>query len=245
MTQMNDEKRTYSTPGSGIDSQLVNLERTSLRGEAARMIRAEIISGALAPSQMYAIGDIAGRLGVSPTPVREALLDLAHQGLVEIVRNRGFKVRVVSDEELDHIYEIRQMLEIPAIERLAAMIPSPDLSQLRLLSEHVDTAAANGDLVNFLTLDRDLHLGLLGLIGNSRLVDIVGGLRDQTRLYGLWQLAGSTDLMQTAQEHDALLDAIEGGDANTAGQLITRHLEHTRGLWAGRVEQAGARATTT
>ena len=221
-----------------VKSQI--LERTSLRAEATRAIRAQIVAGTLTPGQLYAIGDVAARLGVSPTPVREALLDLAHEGLIEIIRNRGFRVRIVTDEELDHIYEVRQMLEIPAIERLAGRIPPPVLGSLRSLSERVDAAAERGDITTFLSLDRELHLALLGLLDNPQIVAIVGRLRDQARLYGLSRLAGSADLLQTAREHDALLDAIEGGDAATAARLMARHLDHTRGIWAGRNESEGA-----
>jgi DNA-binding GntR family transcriptional regulator len=190
------------------------------------------------PGTLYAVGPIARALGVSVTPVREALLDLAKEELVEIVRNRGFRVTTLYDHDLDELVDVRIMLEVPAMVRLAAFHPRPDLAELRPLASHIETCAAAGDLVEFLAHDRDLHLQLLAMLGNRRLVEIVGRLRDQTRLYGLLRLAGSERLLESAREHDHLLSAIEAGDENLAGRLMTQHLRHTRGLWAGREEKA-------
>jgi DNA-binding GntR family transcriptional regulator len=216
------------------------LRRTNLREEATRVIRARIVSGGLKPGTLYAIGPIARALGVSVTPVREALLDLANEELVEIVRNRGFRVTTLDNHDLDELVDVRTMLEVPAMGRLAALQPRPDLSELRGLAHHIETCAARGDLVEFLAHDRDLHLRLLAMLGNRRLVQIVGRLRDQTRLYGLLRLAGSERLLESAREHDQLLSAIEAGDEEGAGRLMTQHLRHTRGLWAGREETAAA-----
>ncbi len=229
-----DGQRAQARPD--FPAQLPSLERTSLRGEATRVIRAQIASGALSPDQLYVIGDIARQFGVSSTPVREALIDLQNQGLVEIVRNRGFRVRALEDQDLNQIVEIRLLLEVPIIGQLASLSPPPNLDALRPVTRDIESAAAYGDLVKFLSLDRDFHLELLSLHNNPRLVEIVEGLRDQTRLLGLWEIVGTDDLVASAMEHDLILDAISAGDARQAQLLMRRHLEHVRGLWAGQGE---------
>ncbi|MEU9885826.1 GntR family transcriptional regulator [Sphaerisporangium sp. NPDC051011] len=217
----------------------LTVSRTSLREQCGQAIRALIVSGGLRPGEIHSIGSLAEKLGVSITPVREALLDLARDELIEMLRNRGFRVVALSDEDLDELMDLRLMLEVPAIERIAAARPTPDLSELRRVADEITQYAVDGDMANFVARDRDLHLGILERYGNRRLVQHVGLLRDQTRLYGLQKVAGSPEFLRSAAEHGELLDLIEAGRSREAADLMRCHLHHTRGLWSGRVEEAG------
>lgn len=215
---------------------LSQIGRVDLRAQARDVLRTSIVTGELEPGRLYAIGAVAQRLGVSATPVREALGDLAHIGLVEIIPNRGFIVPVLSDTDLDEVFELRLLLEVPAVEKCAGQLPSADLQQCRDLVEQCKAAAAAGDLNRFLAADREFHLRLVATLGNRRLVQILGELRDETRLYGLRELAAGGRLVSSADEHELLLAAIEAGDGNRAAREIAKHLKHTRGAWAGRAE---------
>jgi DNA-binding GntR family transcriptional regulator len=215
------------------------LERESLRDQARQAIRTSVITGELEPGPLYTIGAFASLLGVSATPVREALGDLANDGLVQIIRNRGFVVPPVSEHDLDEIFELRLMLEVPAVGRSAGRLDDAGRAACRLNVEEGKTAAQAGDLVAFLEYDAAFHRELLLPLGNARLVEIIGRLRDQTRLYGLPDLAVQGLLTVSAKEHESLLEAVEAGDAERAQEEMTRHLKHTRGSWAGRSEQAG------
>lgn len=214
------------------------LTTSSLREQAGEVLRASIVAGELAPGEIYSAAALAERLGVSPTPVREAMLDLANAGLVEPVRNRGYRVLEPDEQDLDEISELRLMLEVPAMRKLAERGDDRRLAPLTRTVEAIESAAAEGDLAGFLLADRRFHLALLELAGNRRLVRLVGQLRDQTRLEGLKPLAESGRLMASAREHGELLDALRAGDADRAEALMRQHLEHTRGLWAGRAEPA-------
>jgi DNA-binding GntR family transcriptional regulator len=215
------------------------LERESLRDQARQAIRTSVITGELEPGPLYTIGAFASLLGVSATPVREALGDLANDGLVQIIRNRGFVVPPVSEHDLDEIFELRLMLEVPAVARSAGRLDDGGRAACRHNVEAGTKAAQAGDLVAFLEYDAAFHRELLLPLGNARLVEIVARLRDQTRLYGLPDLAVQGLLTVSAQEHESLLEAVEAGDAERAQAEMTRHLKHTRGSWAGRSEQAG------
>lgn len=206
--------------------------RPTLRDEVSRQLRSDIAAGLLEPQRLYGIAEVADRLGVSITPVREALLELARDGLVEVARNRGFRVREVSDADLEEIVELRVLLEIPAVRRLAGQLPPAEAKELRRLAKASVEAARSGDLSSYLQLDRDFHLRLLALAGNSRLVDVVARLRDETRLYGLGRLAGTKALVATTREHTALLTALETGDADAAEAVLRGHLGHIRGVWS-------------
>ncbi|MGH2935271.1 MAG: GntR family transcriptional regulator [Gaiellaceae bacterium] len=212
------------------------VEHASLREQVRRILRTSIVTGELEPGSLYSVGSFAEQLGVSATPVREALGDLAHVGLVEMMRNRGFVVPELTDRDLDEILQLRLFLEVPAIEQVTGHVPADVIAACRERAAQTRMAAAAGDLVLFLDADRDLHLRLVGVLGNGRLVDVLAQLRDQTRLFGLRELAAAGRLDASAQEHETLLDAVEAGDRPRARVEIERHLRHTRGSWAGNLE---------
>jgi len=206
-----------------------------LREEVARILRAQIIAGVRIPGEIYSIGAVAEEMSVSATPVREAVLDLQNAELVHMVRNKGFRVPVLDEHDLDELVELRLMIEAEAVRKIASAGPT-DLSHERGLAETVTKAAESGDVVAFVANDRDFHLTLLDRLGNGRLTRTVGRLRDQSRLYGLQRMVGTPQLTESAHEHLAILDAVEAGDAALTAKLMTQHLKHARGMWAGRDE---------
>ncbi|MEE3920397.1 GntR family transcriptional regulator [Micromonospora sp. BRA006-A] len=114
---------------------------------------------------------LAGRFGVSPTPVREAILDLAKEGLVSIVKNKGFRVKALSERDLDEITQIRELLEIPVVADQTGRLSEPQVQELRRLADNIVSAAGRGDLVAYIESDNAFHLTLLrppGINGWSR-----------------------------------------------------------------------------
>jgi DNA-binding GntR family transcriptional regulator len=208
----------------------------NLRERARRAIRGGIISGQIVAGEIYSAQSLADQLGVSATPVREALIDLSNDGLVEAVRNRGFLVIPLSEEDLDELIELRLMLEVPSLDIIAPKITDSVRSELEGTIDAVAVAADAVDLAEFLAADRAFHLGLLGLTGNRHLVDLVGRLRDQTRLVGLGSLRNPQILVDAVGEHRAILDTLRAGKIEEAKQQLTAHIRHSRGIWAGKPE---------
>ena len=208
--------------------------RPSVREEVVNVLRGAIVSGEMRPGELYSAAGLAERFGVSATPVREAMLDLGKQGLVEVVRNKGYRVTVLSEADLDQITQIRQLLEPTAAAEAVPHISDDELVALRALAAAIVVAAAEGDLVSYVNADREFHLRLLAAAGNPRLVRIVDELRAQTRLYGLSALVASGRLVDSAQEHVEMCDLIASGDAKKLKKLMSTHLGHTRREWAGR-----------
>jgi DNA-binding GntR family transcriptional regulator len=225
---MDSESRTTSM------GDVVRQDRLSAQARDA--IRARLITGEIGPGTIHSVPSLAALLGVSATPVREAMLELAAEGLVEAVPNRGFKAIALSEQDLREIFELRLLLEVPATGLAASAITPARVKECRDLAGRIERAAAEADLTEFLEADRAFHLELIGAVGNQRLEEIVGRLRDQARLYGLPRLAATGELTMSAEEHSAILLAVAGGDRNLAESLTRRHLEHTRGIWAGRTE---------
>lgn len=207
-------------------------ERPSLRTRVAESLRAALVTGRMVPGVTYSVPALAEQFGVSATPVREAMLDLVNEGIVVAVPNKGYRVAELSDDELDQITQLRRLLEVPTVVALAGTLSTTDLRALRAIARRIRDAAASADVVAYVEADRELHLALLAHSGNPRLVDLVGRLRDQSRLYGLEQLAAEGVLVESANEHLALLDAVESGDRGMVEEVLDHHLGHVRGIWA-------------
>jgi DNA-binding GntR family transcriptional regulator len=216
------------------------LTQTSLREQAGQVIRASILANELEAGEIYSATVLAERLGVSPTPVREAMLDLASGGLVEPVRNRGFRILTPDEADLDEISELRLMLEVPAMRRVVKLANDEQLEALEEVVAAIEAHAQAADVAGFLLSDREFHLGLLELLGNGRLLRLVAQLRDQTRLAGITELAREGNLTASAREHRDILESLRARDADRAEALMRTHLIHTRGIWAGRSEQAAS-----
>jgi DNA-binding GntR family transcriptional regulator len=208
-------------------------DRRNLREELVETLRGAVISGELRPGVVYSAPSLADQFGVSATPVREAMLDLVREGLVETLRNKGFRVTELSDKELDDLTALRALIEIPTVASLTRRgVSKADLDRLRPLAAGIEDAARRGDLVAHVTIDMEFHLGLLSLAGNPYLVDTVRSLRSRSRIYGLRSLAERDQLVPSSHEHSELLDLIEAGDVAGAEDLMRRHIGHVRGIWA-------------
>lgn len=209
----------------------------SMREQIADSLRAALVAGQMRPGVVYSVPVLAERFGISATPVREAILDLAKDGLFEPVRNKGFRVTELTDKELDDITHLRRLIEVPTVAKLAETAEPKAVSALRPLARAIVDAADAGDLIAFLEADRQFHLQLLGLSNNPQLVKAVGDLRARSRLYGLERLAQQARLSASAAEHLDLLDAIISRDPLRAEDIMRRHLAHVRGIWADRPEE--------
>ncbi|MFJ2814902.1 GntR family transcriptional regulator [Streptomyces sp. NPDC087294] len=206
--------------------------RSSYRERVADALRAALIAGELRAGEVYSAPTLAARFGVSATPVREALLDLAKEGLVDTVPNKGFRVTEVSGKQLDEYTHVRALIEIPTTVALARTAPPASLEALRPAAQEIVTAAVAGDLIAYVEADTRFHLALLTLAGNAHLVAVVADLRGRSRLYGLTALVEAGRLRSSATEHLDLLDALVGRDEEAVHAIMTRHLGHVRGKWA-------------
>ncbi len=208
------------------------LVQERLRDQAANALRAAMTGGELQAGTVYSAPALAAELGVSATPVREAMLALAREGMVEPVRNKGFRITELSDRDLDEYSEIRELIEVPTIGRVTRTVSVEDLESMRPVAQEIVAAAGRHDVIGFLEADRRLHLQLVGLAGNARLVEVVGDLRKRARLFGLARLDRNGGLIASAEEHLELLDLMIAGDGPGAQECMRRHLGHVRSLWS-------------
>ena len=213
------------------------LEVLSLREQVERTLSSRIVAGEFAPGTVLTVPTLAGEFGVSATPVREAMLNLARRGFLSPLRNRGFEVTEVSPDELRELGEVRLMLEGPPMRELAGTLSDDVVERLLGLAEEIVGAGREGRFEDYLEADTTFHLTLLELTGNRQLVRLVRELRQQTRLVGLVNLADSDELEGSSLEHAELVRLLVAGDGAGAEALMRRHIGHVAGLWSGRDEE--------
>lgn len=217
---------------------------SSLRDTVEQALSTAIASGEIAQDTVVSVPTLALQFGVSATPVREAMLNLVKLGFVEPMRNKGFRVTRVSEQDLRELVQLRRMLEAPAMRLVAEKLDGGSVKRYRLLADQIAEAARRSDFPGFLAADTVFHLALLDLAENSRLTTAVADLRRQTRLVGLSGLGDTLELEISSNEHQLLLDLLVAGRGEEAEHLMHTHIGHIIGWWAGRPESEQPPAVT-
>ncbi|MFF9485135.1 GntR family transcriptional regulator [Streptomyces sp. NPDC014676] len=203
------------------------VQRSSVRGQVLDALRTALVTGELRPGEVHSAPVLAERFGVSATPVREAMQQLALEGAVEVVPNRGFRVVERGARELAELAEVRALIEVPVMMRLARTVPPERWAELRPLAESTVRAASSGCRATYAEADRAFHRAVLGFAGNEQLVRIAEDLHRRAQ----WPLVGGgapggrgrAELVADAHEHTALLDALIAGDLDVVRSLVGEH----------------------
>ncbi|MEV3855552.1 GntR family transcriptional regulator [Streptomyces sp. NPDC050095] len=209
-------EHTHSEPPAPRVAVRGSVGRTSVRGQVLDALRAALLSGELTPGEVYSAPVLGERLGVSATPVREAMQQLALEGAVEVVPNRGFRVAERTARERAELTEVRGLIEAPMVLRLARAAQPVSVASVRPAAEETVRAAAAGDVARYAEADRAFHRALLALAGNEQLVRVADDLRRRV----VWS---GCDLAADAAEHVALLDALESRDLPEVTSLVRAH----------------------
>ncbi len=205
-------------------------ERPRLAEQALVALRRAVVDGRLRTGELYSVLQLAERLGVSRTPVREALLVLERQGLVRFERNRGVRVLQSSAHDLDEVFDLRLLLEAPTARRAAQRLQPEDVEALQATLDQAAAHAAADDEAAFMACDRQFHDRLLHVGGNRRLVATVAALHDLVRLRGVSTVGRGRDFAAILAEHEAILAALRDRDPDAAEAAMRTHLVNTRRL---------------
>lgn len=209
--------------------------KTTLRGQVTEALRSALISGQMKPGIVYPAPVLAEQLGVSATPVREAMLDLVREGMVEVVPNTGFRVTQLTDGELDELVELRLLIEPPIMGAVAEVCTGEiavQVEALRPLARQLIVSAEAVDLVTYIQLDTEFHASFLALHGNAKVVEEVRRLRSYSRLYGLESVAAAGQLVETTKEHELMIDLALKNERAAMETLVCQHIGHVRREWA-------------
>jgi DNA-binding GntR family transcriptional regulator len=205
----------------------------SLAEDAADRIREQILGGGFKQGEHLVEAKIAEQLNISRGPVREAFKLLRAEGLLNEEPRRGTFVVSLTADDVREIYGLRAALEGRAGRMVARAHDPVALARLRALADDIDRAVASGDPVAASRADLAFHEGLCELCGNSRIHEVF--MRYVPTLRGLLRLDEQVlrSLDEISLQHRPFVDAIEGGDEETAARLLNEHAEHAGELIAG------------
>lgn len=215
-------------------------ERLPAAERAYRELRRRILDNALAAGTNLLEEEAALMLGLSRTPVREAMVRLAEEGLVEIRPRHGMRVKPISADDMREIYEVLAALE-PKAAALAARrgLAAEELAGIEEAVAAMDRALERGDLAAWADADERFHLGLVRASGNRRLAATVGSFWDQAHRVRMATLRLRPLPTASNEDHRAVVAAIRAGDAEAAEAIHRRHREGAAEMLVGLLERLG------
>jgi DNA-binding GntR family transcriptional regulator len=210
------------------------------KAQAYETLKRQIISIELAPGTPINEADLALRLGVSKTPLREALTQLDRDGFVDNVPARGSSISHISAREVDDVLRIREIIEVGVAKRVAAVGGTPELLRERdATAQLLKSGNTPSEYVYEWGTFEDMHRTLVESLGNQLLISVYSGLMD--RIARIRNFYGDRftrrRLEDIVAEHTAILDAVVCGDTVNAELAMTRHLQNARAFLGGLTRQ--------
>ncbi|GAA3379753.1 GntR family transcriptional regulator [Streptomyces racemochromogenes] len=205
--------------------------RNTLRQQIADALRDEVLAGRLPPGTEFTVKQIAEQYEVSATPVREALVDLSAQGLLESVQHRGFRVRIFTVDDFRGMIEARTLILDGIFRRLAERGTPPGTAELlvsvRRRAEEARRAARSGSLEVLIGYDLRFWRELSELVGNTYISDFLHRIRVQCWVFSVPHLQGAPELRAALWDgHNELVDAVTLADADEVRRLVRAYNQH-------------------
>lgn len=221
MTRPDPQQFPYPPVNSELDDPI----RRTTQAIVAERVRIEILSGSLTPGSRLLQADLAKRMNTSTTPVREALRELASEGLLHLDPHRGVIVHEPSEKELAEIYQIRRLLEPESVIKTVQNITHDELERARELMTRMESEEDPG---TWTVLNNQFHSILAQASRSPLLASIVQNLRNRSSQYVASSMRDMTNRINEAnQEHADLLQACIDRDVDAAVAITHKHLEAT------------------
>jgi DNA-binding GntR family transcriptional regulator len=231
-----------------MDKPALLVNYPNLGDKVYEAIRDQIVTCELAPGSQLGVADLSRQLGVSLTPVRDALNRLMAEGLVEDVPRRGYFVARLDPEGISDLLGARRLIELAAVEDGIERIEPEHLDEMRKLAEEmeqlVDREGRYVDYAEFSKRDSQFHLLVVGSAGNRHLVEIYRGLSVHVHIHrtNLVAQAGYSRGAATAREHRSILEGFQRRDLAAARAAITEHVQAvTREFGSAGLDRAAVR----
>lgn len=207
------------------ESELSLSHDASLRNKVFKYIKAQIINGRYIPGESLVESKLAEELGVSRTPIREAIRLLELEGLVETTPNKGAVVLGISPKDVEDIYAIRILVEGLAARWAAERMGPADKKELKKVVELMEFYAQKGDLDEVAELDMKFHQIIYEASGSKILNLTLSNLHQYVQLARLESLRVPSRISRTMAEHHAILESFLNGDPDKAEKVLTEHVE--------------------
>ncbi|MDS1030293.1 GntR family transcriptional regulator [Bacillota bacterium LX-D] len=196
-----------------------------LREIVFEALREAIISGSLKPGERLMEVQLAEEMGVSRTPVREAIRKLELEGFVVMLPRKGAYVADISSKDIADVYEIRSALEALAAGLAAERITDEELEELQRILVKVSESAESHDLETLINVDTEFHDVLYKASRNERLVQIISNLREQIQRFRSQTLSYPGRMKNALEEHKKIVEAIADRNVALASRLAQEHIE--------------------
>lgn len=201
-------------------------EYLPLRDVVFKTLRQAILKGELAPGERLLEVQLADKLGVSRTPVREAIHKLAQEGLVVLIPRKGAEVASISEKSLRDVLEVRLALETLAVRLSCERITEDNLAILQQEFDAFRKAVERDELLDITQRDEAFHDAIYNSTCNTRLVTMINNLREQMYRYRM-EYIKERDMRETlVREHLEIMNAIKAGDSEAAQDAIRRHIDN-------------------
>ncbi len=208
--------------------QLQMNEYLPLRDVVFQTLRQAILKGELEPGERLMEIHLAQKLGVSRTPVREAIRKLELEGLVIMIPRKGAIVAEITVSELEDVLEVRLALEELAVKHACRKHTGEQIAKLQKAAAEFRRVLHGSDISAYAQADEDFHEIIYKMAGNRRLMQMLNNLREQMYRYRLEYLKDKSSHAQLVWEHDEIVNALEAGDEEKALKIMTQHVERQK-----------------
>lgn len=209
-----------------INEPTITIDRRPLAEQAVTILRDMIVQGTLASGTHLNERTLSDRLGISRTPLREALKILAAEGLVSLLPNRRAMVSAIDVAELGQIFEVLGALEALAGELACSRASDADIAEIAALHYQMRAQYARGELADYFRLNQQIHERIVETAGNAALRDTYRKLGGRVRRARYMANLSSERWARAMDEHDQILDALRRRDAPAMRDLLSRHLRN-------------------
>ncbi len=219
-----------------LQMHLSRIEKpASLKSTARNELKKLLVTGKWERGVLYSANAFADILGVSRTPVREALLELSAEGYLIAQDGKGFRIKELSEKEVRDFFETRKMIELYVIERVVPGLAAKAEAELRGHQRRMEENFAIDDKAAFLDADKAFHLHLIHCHENRHLMSVMNNIRDLISVLGQEAIIREGRSQMVLDEHQAVIDAVERRDAARAVAAMRAHLEATENFLVARI----------
>lgn len=200
----------------------------SLTMQAYNNLKEKIMRLQLRPGELLLVQPLAKELGISRTPVREAMIRLEREGFVEEADGKKFKVSEITLKSILEIHEIRELIELHTVAKAAANRTSDQIENLKASAANMDAALKESDHVAFFETDMDFHAQIIHICDNKTLESLMHQLNEKIQRIRHLTTYVHRRIEDTVGEHAAILSAIDNQDAEAAQRAMKDHLDNVK-----------------
>jgi len=213
-------------------TSLRQVNHTRLSDQAYEVLRDSILRRRLPPGHRLDLDDLQSQLGISRTPLKEAISRLATEGLITVVPRRGSYVTEITAQDVAERFDVRQILELGAVDEIVANLTDEHLDNLRRVYADLEALTTpeglTSDYFGFLNKDREFHRTMLHITGNQLLLEIYEGLNIHLQVAKVFYMARDKRTGLVGYEHHEILKALEAKDAEALRATLREHIQSAK-----------------